>query len=64
MTDKDSSLSIDQCIDAFKQQLGSVLHSILELSDDTLPTGLPTPVKPGVPVPAKRTNDEKPVKSS
>ena len=46
MPDKNPSLSIDQRVDEFKRLLGNIMRGLTGLSNDTLPSGLPTPVKP------------------
>ena len=46
MPEKDPSLSIDQRVDEFKRLLGNIMRGLTVLSNDTLPPGLPTPVKP------------------
>lgn len=59
MQDKNSSLSTDQHVDAFKRALGNALRGILGFSNDTLPSGLPTPVKPAASHPEKGIKSDK-----
>jgi len=57
LKDKDYSLSTNQRVDAFKHALGNFLRDLAGLSDDTLPSGLPTPVKSIDPAQEKGTTD-------
>ena len=45
MTVKDISLSTDQRLDEFKRALANILRGITGENLDSLPAGLPTPVK-------------------
>ena len=45
MTDKDSSLSTERRVDDFMRALANILRGITGENPDSLPPGLPTPVK-------------------
>jgi len=53
MQDKDSSISTKQHLNDFERALGEFLKGLIRPSSDTLPPGLPTPVKPAAAQPEK-----------
>ncbi|MCX6065024.1 MAG: hypothetical protein NT121_04620 [Chloroflexi bacterium] len=59
MKDNDSSISAKQHLDDFERALGEFLKGLLGPSNDGLPPGLPTPVKPVAPQPEKGTKNDK-----
>jgi hypothetical protein len=59
MKDDDSSISAKQHLDDFERALGEFLKGLLGPSTDTLPPGLPTPVKPNANRPEKGAKSDK-----
>ncbi|MCX6067909.1 MAG: hypothetical protein NT121_19490 [Chloroflexi bacterium] len=60
MQDKDSSISTKQHLDDFERALGEFLKGLLGPSSDSLPPGLPTPVKPDASHPKKGAKSDNP----
>ncbi len=60
MQDKDSSISTKQHLDDFERALGEFLKGLLGPSSDSLPPGLPTPVKPDASHPEKGVKNDNP----
>jgi hypothetical protein len=59
MQNNDSSISTKQHLDDFKRALGEFLKGLIRSSSDTLPPGLPTPVKPDASRPEKGVKSDK-----
>jgi hypothetical protein len=59
MKNKESSLSTDQRVDAFKRALGNIIRDLLGLSNTDLPSDLPRPVNPSVDIQKKGNQNDK-----
>lgn len=60
MKDEDPSIATNQRIDDFMHALGRFLKGLLGSPNDTMPAGLPTPVKSAAVQPEKGAKSDEP----